>query len=467
MNAAIDLRRPRHPFAAALETVVAAGGWANVLIVLAMLAVPLMARIVGNEKGAYAGLVLAVVSIMFWAMVAGGRLIALCAAAAAQRLPHWRRQAWRYGVAALAMAVLLPASLQAPGSPFGFGLAAAALAAGAALGLFCMSMPPWLTWVLIAMGVLARWLPGEVEDATLLAWLESARAIGTAALVLLAASAACWAWLPARRDSLGPWSKPIALAMAASGTGIQAQQTAYASPMFAMDTPVGSNLRRAPQQALAIALGPGFGRGTPKSLLGTHGPIVAVALFWLLLGTGSSTGDKVHVGLVFAPLMVLSTALAPLMRLQAMYWRPPLGLHELALLPGLPRQPALSLSGQLGRQVIARVLPALAVMAAFGLAVDAPRPYYTLLFWISAAGAFLLSAATLLSLHSRTGRVACATLVVVFTIAVIAAMAVGVRAAQPPTWLQTAASVALLAGVALHGTALARLKALPHPWLQN
>ena len=165
--------------------------------------------------------------------------------------------------------------------------------------------------------------------------------------------------------------------------------------------------------------------------------------------------------------MVLSTALAPMIRLQALYWRPALGLHELALLPGLPRQPAASLSGQLGRQTIARILPPLAVMAGFGLAVDEPPAYYPLLFWISAACAFLLAGATLLSLHSRAGRIACATLMVVLTIAVIAAMAIGIRATQTPAWLQTAASIALLAGVVLHGAALARLKALPHPWLQN
>ena len=86
---------------------------------------------------------------------------------------------------------------------------------------------------------------------------------------------------------------------------------------------------------------------------------------------------------------------------------------------------------------------------------------------ISAACAFLLAGATLLSLHSRAGRIACATLGVVLTIAVIAAMAIGIRATQTPAWLQTAASIALLAGVVLYGAALARLKALPHPWLQN
>ena len=271
---AAGLRPPPRPFAVALRTTVAAGGWANLLLVLAMLAVSLMARLIGNDKGAYAGLVLAAMFVMFWTMVAGGCLVALCATAAAQRLPRWHRQAWRCGVAALAMAVLLPAALQAQGSPVGFGLAAAALAAGAALGLFFVSMPPWLMWVMIGMGMAARWLPGEVDGATLQAWLVSPRAVGVVAMALFAACAACWAWLWARRDSLGPWSKPIALAITtASGTGIQAQQAAYASPMFMMDTPVGSDLRRAPQQALAIALGPGFGRSTASSLLATHGPV--------------------------------------------------------------------------------------------------------------------------------------------------------------------------------------------------
>ena len=76
MNAT-GLRPPRRPFAVAMQTTVAAGGWANILLVLAMLAVPLMARLIGNDKGAYAGLVLAAMFVMFWTMVAGGCLVAL------------------------------------------------------------------------------------------------------------------------------------------------------------------------------------------------------------------------------------------------------------------------------------------------------------------------------------------------------------------------------------------------------
>ena len=87
---AAGLRPPPRPFAVALRTTVAAGGWANLLLVLAMLAVPLMARLIGNDKGAYAGLVLAAMFVMFWTMVAGGCLVALCATAAAQRLPRAR-----------------------------------------------------------------------------------------------------------------------------------------------------------------------------------------------------------------------------------------------------------------------------------------------------------------------------------------------------------------------------------------
>ena len=49
---AAGLRPPPRPFAVALRTTVAAGGWANLLLVLAMLAVPLMARLIGNDKGA-------------------------------------------------------------------------------------------------------------------------------------------------------------------------------------------------------------------------------------------------------------------------------------------------------------------------------------------------------------------------------------------------------------------------------
>ena len=38
---------------------------------------------------------------------------------------------------------------------------------------------------------------------------------------------------------------------------------------------------------------------------------------------------------------------------------------------------------------------------------------------------------------------------------------------DPPSWLHTAWSLVLIAGVVLQGAALARLRALPHPWLQN
>lgn len=455
--------RRSHP---ALRLVFSSGGWANALILLGMALGPLLA-LAGIERGkaSLIGLVLAATCTMLWTMLAGGRLVGLFVQSARLRLPRLGRQAALCAATTVVLVVLLPAMVVAPAG--GYALAAAALATAVALGLFWVSMPPWTMWVLIAAGVAARWLPGEVDDAAVTALFHSPGFFAAAAALLLAASALCWWWLGRhRRQALRPWSTPLALAFAAGVQGLPGQSHAGGqdSPWLAQDTPVGSGLRREPQQALAIALGPGFGRHTPRNVLAAQGPVLAVAVFWLMLGT--TTGGRIHIGLTFAPLMVLSAALAPMLRLLVLYARPALGLHELALLPGLPRRPALSLASQLGRQAIARSLPALAVMAGFGLAVDAPPPYYLLLVWVTAASLFLLAGATLLALHSGGARLVLAGLTALVTIAVLASM-LAARGAQAPSWLLQAWSAALLAGVALHGLALSRLQARPHPWLQN
>ncbi|KAF1695783.1 hypothetical protein CSC62_10090 [Pseudoxanthomonas jiangsuensis] len=467
MNAIAERPRLSYPSLAPLRTILAAGGWANALILLGMGPGPLLVLIgLQPDTASNLGLMLSAVFTMFWAMLAGARLIALTVHAARLRLPHTGRQALLCGLAAAVLVVLVPALIMTMATGGGFALAAAALAAATALGLFWVSMPPWMMWVLIASGVAARWLPGSLDDATARAWLGSPLFIAALAALLFAASASCWWWIARRPRPQGTWSTPMALALPADGRGSleQAQQANWNSPLFALDTPIGSALHREPQQALAIALGPGFGRGTLRNVLATQGPIVAVALFWLLLG--NTTGGRGHIGLAFAPLMVLSTAFAPMIRLQTLFWRPALGLHELALLPGLPARPAPSLAAQLGRQAIVRSLPALAVMAGFGLAVDAPRGYYLMLMWTCAGSLFLMSGATLLSLRSRPGRWACAALVVALILGLMATMLATMRG-DPPSWLHTAWSLVLIAGVLLQGAALARLRALPHPWLQN
>jgi len=464
MNAATATRAPHLPFAS-LRTTVAAGGWTNGLLLLGPALGPLLAWASAPGRAFQLGLVLCAVCTVFWAMLAGARLVALFLGAWQLRTPRVRQHALACGAAALAMVVVVPALVLAATTSGSFAMAAAVLAAALALGLFWVSMPPWAMWPLLALGVGARWLPGWVDEALLRAALHPG-AIALVAAGLLGACAACWAWMAARPRDPGTWSTPLSLTMARGGldpSGLARQPYAETS-LLTPDTPVGSALRRAPQEALAIALGPGFGRHSLRNVLVAQVPIVGVAAFWLLLGTGG--GDRPHIGLAFAPLMVLSTAFAPVVRLQTLFWRPALGLHELALLPGLPGRPALSLAAQLGRQAIARALPALAVMAAFGLAVDAPRAYYHLLLWSSAACLFLLSGGTLLSLRSQAGRWACAALGLLLALLSVGGMLVALRG-EPPAWLHTAWSAALLAGVVLQGVAQERLKALPHPWLHG
>lgn len=466
--AAISMHAPAR-WATSLRQVVAAGGWTNGLLLLGYAAGPLLARAGTDGKAFLLALSLATILTLFWAMLAGSRLLALFLNSSRLRLPGWGRQARLVAAAATLLAVVAPALLLTATLPGSFAMAVAALAAGAAVGLFWVSMPPWLMWVLLGASAAVATIgwPGGMEDPELPAWLASPAAIGLLALAVLGANAACWTWLFRLRQAPGQWSAPLALLVASStrGTLEQAQQAHWNSSLFAMDTPVGSDLHRNPQQTLAIALGPGFGRTTLKGALATHGPIFAVVLFWALLDAG--TDGKFSVGLVFAPLMVLSTALAPVLRLQTLFQRPALGLHELALLPGLPRRPAVSLSGQLGRQMLGRGLPALAMMAGYGLTVGAPRLYYLLLIWICAAGLFLLAGAALLSLHSRIARWATAALAVLLTLAAIASMLAAGTMTPAPAWLHPAWSVVLIAGVTLHGIALARLKALPHPWLRR
>ncbi|MBN8224383.1 MAG: hypothetical protein J0L89_06170 [Xanthomonadales bacterium] len=468
MNAAILPSHQPLPFATALRLVAAAGGWANALVVVGIAAGPALALLGGTDPGpAYLALTLAAMLTMFWAMLAGGRLLGICVTASALRLPHWRRPLLACACVAMGGVVLLPALVHALSSHIDLALAVSALAAGMAAGLLWTSMPPWTMFALIAAGVPASRLLVGIDDDAVAAVLLSPALLPGLTVLLLAAAALCWAWIGKRRGAMGTWSTPMAVAFARSGFASldQAQQDSYNSRLFMQDTPVGSELRRHPQQALAIALGPGFGRSTFKSMLGTQGPIVAVALFWLLLGTGDG---KVHVGLQFAPIMVMSVAFAPMIRLQSLFARPAMGLHELALLPGLPRNAAASLSGHMLRQAIGRGLPALAVMAGFGLAVGAPRPYYHLLLWIFAAGMLLLAASTLLSLHSRVARWGCGALMVALILAVLASMMVATGSKfTAPAWLLPAWSAATLAGAVLHGWALARLKALPHPWLAN
>src|SRR5690606_28186445 len=150
--------------------------------------------------------------------------------------------------------------------------------------------------------------------------------VGLVALLMLLTSALYWKRVGRRQAWGNSWNMPLALAVSGSAPAA----SPHDQSLLTAETPVDADLARAPQQALGIALGPGFGRNSLRNLLVAQDPIVAVAASWLLLVTGP---DKPRIGLSFAPFMALSAGLAPLIRLQTLFCRPALGLHELALLP--------------------------------------------------------------------------------------------------------------------------------------
>ncbi|SBV36536.1 conserved membrane hypothetical protein [uncultured Stenotrophomonas sp.] len=462
---AIPANRPSSAMSS-MRTVIAAGGWTNGLLVLAwMLAILLSWQGIAEEKPVGLGAVLAAIMAMFWAMLGGSRLIALSVQATQMRLPHVARQNLRHGAAALLLTVAAPALLLVLFGSHPLSLNLAVLCVGLLLGLFWASIPPWLMFALLALGYLPFWL-ARLFDVTWTPALELPHGLMLAALALLVANACCW-WHMARRQLPAQgWRTPLALAFAngMQMTAIGTQQAQYSSALFTQDTPIGHDLHRQPMQALAIALGPGFGRTTFKSILGTQGPVLAVAFFWLLLAQGGNDGARV--ALFFAPLLAISPALAPLMRLQTLFKLPGMGLHELALLPGLPRQPARALTTLLTRQMLLRMLPALAIMAATGLLLDAGRTFQLLLLWSCFGSVFLLQGAGLLALHSRPFRWVLGAVAVMLILAILASMLVATKT-HASAWLLQAWQVTWLWGVMFAVYAQNRLRTLPHPWLGN
>src|SRR5690606_22643042 len=162
-------------------------------------------------------------------------------------------------------------------------LAMAALAFGLALGVFWVSMPPWLMWPLMGLGMVTRWLPSLPADMTAERLLQPAP-VGLVALLMLVTSALYWNRV-ARRQAWGnSWNMPLALAFSGSAPAASPHEQS----LLTAETPVDADLARAPQQALGIALGPGFGRNSLRNLLVAQDPVIAMAGHWLLLDTGSS-----------------------------------------------------------------------------------------------------------------------------------------------------------------------------------
>src|SRR5690606_23081457 len=185
---------------------------------------------------------LAATLTMFWSMLAGSRLIALFSGCARLQMPGSGRQALASAAAAAVLVVVLPGQVIALAGAGSAPLAMAALAFGLALGVFWVSMPPWLMWPLMGLGMVTRWLPSLPADMTAERLLQPAP-VGLVALLMLVTSALYWNRV-ARRQAWGnSWNMPLALAFSGSAPAASPHEQS----LLTAETPVDADLARAPQ----------------------------------------------------------------------------------------------------------------------------------------------------------------------------------------------------------------------------
>lgn len=459
--ATVPLRRPS-PVPGPLRTALVTGGWTWGVVALAI-ALGLALSLLGNKGKAFVvSSMLAVALTMFWAFLAGGRLVAMAIAGWQLRLPNAVRHALATGMVMLALAVALPAAVLALALDGSFAMAAAILSIGAAIGLFWASMPPWTMLAMIGLSTFIGAIPKSAFTA-IAGIVQGPGALAMVAAAILLLCVPCWLLIPRRIGEGSAWTVPVAVQLGRGNpfASTASQNTGVLTP----ETPVGTGLAQAPDEVMGIALGPGFGRNSLRNVVVSQAPVVGVILLWLF-ADGTLTTTKVHMGLVWGPALVISSGMAPLARLLTVFWQPRQGLHELALLPGMPARPVPVLARQLALQVLVRAVPALAMVLAFAVSRGTPVEHCVLLASASLGSLSLLWGWTLVALHTQAGRWSILALSILLALASMALMTAGDIAGPMPR-VTAAYAVALVAGVALQFIGIRRMRALPHPWLGN
>jgi hypothetical protein len=410
--------------------------------------------------------------VMAWHALAGARLVRLLADSVRLRLPAlWPHVAFWIGLGTL-LGVILPALLQLhfkPAEPGIFALSLGSLAVAAAVGLLWACTPAWVVGIVLLGSplVVLAWATGNSSGVS--AVTGSPPAMAVLALALLAVSAACLAHALGPRFRGGSWTTPLPLLTATSSRATSPPGSGADTllRLLGMATPVPRQPRALADAALGIALGPGFGRlDLADSLLLCLVPL-AVCLAWLALPMGSTTA-----GQVFAPLLVMCFALAPVLRLQAVLSRPGLGLHELGLLPGLGTNTARALDMRLRQAVLGRALPPLAMMLCFALAIGANAGYYLVLLSIVAGGLVLGLGSCIFTLRSgsRPRWILGLLLVAMALLSFLVLNLYQAQAPGRPGWIWAPlllSATATLAGLGLRQRGLRRLQARRALWQLN
>ncbi len=444
------------------------GGQRAVRIALAALvaaALVLSLFDIASAKRQTLQLLLTGIAVLFWWMLTGSRVLGFAFHARQLRIPRPLAHLPSTLLIGVMLSVPLPALLWAAlGSDLPLSLAALALAAG--MGLFFAVMPPWLVFALLGAGLLARVLP---VPALALQPPSPTAGMALAGAALATISALLWARLFRHGMPARAWSVPIALSLQAALGESPADQPARQQQAGLMHllqgTRIPAGLAREPDTALALALGPGFGAGW-RALLLENAWLLGVALSWLLLYSGEELRGGNLVALAFPALMVAFSAAMPALRLWTLYHRPALGLHELALLPGLARPGghADALARALTRRQLMSLLASLALMSAYGWLLGAPAPYHWALLWIGATSMMLAAWLALRRARQASVGVAGPLLIVGAGVAALATMS-AVTGDRAPAWLMPAWCGACAVLALLRGLELAALKRLPHPFL--
>ncbi|WCE05765.1 hypothetical protein [Pseudoxanthomonas sp. JBR18] len=202
--------------------------------------------------------------------------------------------------------------------------------------------------------------------------------------LLLASITACWWPLFRHGAPTTQWRRPIAIALQTNTGAFSLEQMRQQQTQrwFGGNVPPALTLPdtgRA-RAALGVSLGPGLGTPTLTALLQGHlWLLILPAMWWLSSHGDDSRADRVS--LFFPAFIVASVAVHALMRLWTLFRKPELGLHDLALLPGLPAasERGRALVSLLLTRMVASTSITTAIMAGYGMLSNAPLAYYSVL----------------------------------------------------------------------------------------
>lgn len=450
------------PWIAATRFVVKAGGWVNILLLLGWgLGLWLMSLASWEEKSIPPVLLIPALCLMFWAMLAGSRMIATGIESHQLGLPNAFRQTLRHLLTAVFLTIGLPILLlQISGFASDFALAGYVLTIGLMMGLLWASMPPWMMWGMIALNglwIFADTLPSHLPPLPQL--------LPGLVLVLLALNLLCWHNMLKVNPTANTWRKPLALQLSmGSGYSLaKAQQDQWNAQLFHQMVPTLHTARRDPNAALAMALGPGFFRPTSRSILNSLIYVLPATLAWVWLAQTKEFSDTF---LKFAPLLLWSVTLAPLTRLSALVNTPGLGLHEPALLPKLPRDAANAFTQLFARQQLIRFLPAFGLTLLFLLWLQAPFSQMLTVFWFSVVGVVWNTVVASLMLNWPKRRILSGS-VFVIVVLYMATTPVLMEQSQSLSEKTLLWSIPIIVSAFAAALLQQRLHKRPHLWLQN